>query len=157
MTRDLTGFEVRNYPKTEALQEQKVLSMGPEEQWWFEKLMDGQLDHAGWTSEMPKQDLQNDYLRYAERQKIMRRVTPTGMGKFLHRILPLHWPKAYQKFHDVSYLDNYGHEQHRRQRVWFYEFPSLEAARAHWDERFGGPYQWPEITEGPAELQQDPF
>lgn len=159
MTRDLTGFEVRNYPKTEALRDQKILSMSAEEQWWFEKLMDGQLDGQGWTTALPKQALQDDYLRYAERQKIMRRATPTAMGKFLHRALPAGYPRTYQKYHEVEFMDRNGFTTHRKQRVWFYEFPSLEAARAHWDERFGGPYIWPsaEVEEADQPEMTDPF
>ena len=35
---DLTGFQVRKVPQTEALQEQKLLSMSVDEEWWYRKL-----------------------------------------------------------------------------------------------------------------------
>ncbi len=157
MTRDLSNFDVRRFPKTEALQEQKLLSMSYEEQWWFEKLMEGRnLGEAdGWQGEVLKADLQRDYLMFAERQKIMRRATPTALGKFLKRVLPGHHPRTFQRWTDVSEQDQYGHERVRRSKAWFYEFPSLREARAHWDDRFGGPYQWP--PEDEAEEAKEPF
>lgn len=157
MTRDLSGFDVRQFPKTEALQEQKLMSMGPEEQWWFEKLMDGRNLHEadGWQGEVMKSDLQRDYLLYADRQKIMRRMSPTALGKFLKRVLPAGYPRPFQRWAEVSEQDRFGHEQVKRSKAWHYGFPNLEEARAHWDDRFGGPYAWPD--EDQAEAPREPF
>lgn len=157
MTRDISGFDVRHFPKTEALQEQKLLSMGPEEQWWFEKLMEGRNLHEadGWQVEVLKADLQRDYIAYAERQKIMRRASPTALGKFLKRVLPPGFPRTFQRWTDVSELDSYGHERVKKSKAWHYEFPNLEDARACWDDRFGGPYPWP--PEDGAEEPREPF
>lgn len=159
MTRDLSNFDVRRFPKTEALQEQKILSMSPEEQWWFEKLMDGTLTADGWAVEVPKGDLQRDYTNYCERQKIMRRMSPTGLGKFLKRVLPGTWPQAFQRMAEISHVDSYGHESFKKAKAWFYGFPGLEEARAHWDERFGGPYKWNPLDEflGGEKEDGDPF
>lgn len=157
MTRDISGFDVRHFPKTEALQEQKLLSMGPEEQWWFEKLMEGRNLHEadGWQVEVLKADLQRDYITYAERQKIMRRASPTALGKFLKRVLPPGFPRTFQRWTDASELDSYGHERVKKSKAWHYEFPNLEDARAWWDDRFGGPYPWPEVDR--AEGSKEPF
>ncbi len=144
LSRDLTGFDVRHFPKTEALQEQKVMSLSPEEAWWFEKLMDGIILNDVWDVEVNKNDLQRDYINFTERQKIMRRVSPASLGKFLKRVLPAQYPRPYQKMADISVLDRFGQEMTKHVRAWFYEFPSLAAARKHWDDRFGGPYNWPE-------------
>ena len=158
MTRDLAGFDVRKFPKTEALQEQKVLSMTPEEQWWFEKLQEGSLTSEGWAAEIPKQDLQRDYINYCERQKIMRRVSPTALGKFLKRVLPGVYPQTFQRMAELSYMDRFGHESFRKAKTWFYGFPTLEQARGWWDERFGGPYQWQDVEEfEQEELDREPF
>jgi hypothetical protein len=147
MTRDLSNFDVRKFPKTEALQEQKVLSMSPEEQWWFEKLNEGNLVGEGWAAEVPKADLQRDYIAYCERQKINRRVSPTALGKFLKRVLPGIYPQTFQRMAEVSYMDRFGGESYRKVKAWFYGFPDLAQSRAHFDERFGGPYQWPNVEE----------
>lgn len=155
MTRDLSEFDVRKFPKTEALQEQKVLSMSPEEQWWFEKLNEGNLIGEGWKPEVTKDSLQRDYLGYCERQKINRRVSPTALGKFLKRVLPSIYPQTFQRTAEVSVMDRFGHESFRRAKMWFYGFPSLKEARAHFDERFGGPYQWPDVDLEEPEMEEE--
>lgn len=161
MTRDLTDFDVRHFPKTAALQEQKVLSMTPEEQWWFEKLMDGRLLDDGWQGEVTKAALHRDYLAYAERQKIMRRASPTALGKFLKRAMPGHYPRPFQQMAEVSEQDSYGQERYRKVKAWFYEMPNLELSRKHWDDRFGGPYTWPEdeleVGEAASRSVREPF
>ncbi|QIG74938.1 integrase protein [Rhizobium phage RHph_I72] len=155
MTKDISGFEVRHYPKTTALQEQKVLSMSPEEQWWFEKLVDGTLQGDSWAGEVPKAEIQRDYINYATRQKVMRPASPTGLGKFLQRVLPAQYPRAFQKMGEIEYQDRTGMPIYKRAKIWYYEFPSLEQARSFWDERFGGPYAWPKIHENLEEETKD--
>lgn len=153
LNHNLEGFDVRHFPKTAALQDQKVMSFTPEEQWWFEKLQDGMLADGGWPTAVPKNDVQNDYLRYAERQKIMRRASPTALGKFLHKVLPSPYPRTFQQTHEWTAQDEYGHQYTRKGRAWFYSFPSLSEARAHWDERFGGPYKWEPTAEEPQQSE----
>lgn len=156
MTRDISKFDVRQFPKTSALQEQKLLSMSTEEQWWYEKLMDGRnsFRHDNWVGEVLKSDIQADYLHWCEQQKVMRRANATGLGKFLKRVMPNGRPRPFQRWAEVSVQDRFGHENTKRVKAWYYELVSLEDARAHWDDRFGGPYQWP--TEE-AEDAREPF
>lgn len=153
-TRDLSNFEVRKFPKTQALQDQKIMSMSPEEQWWFEKLNEGHLIGDFWKPEVTKLDLQKDYLAYCERQKINRRASPTGLGKFLKKVLPGVFPQTFQKMAEVEVIDRFGHPTYRKTKSWFYAFPGLNEARAHFDERFGGPYQWPDVSVGEEAEEQ---
>lgn len=156
LTRDLTGFDVRHFPKTEALQEQKLLSMSPEQQWWYEKLWEGNLaSDGGWPVEVQKGEVQADYIRFTERQKIMRRSSPTALGKFLQRVLPFGMPKTRQKMHTIRDTDPRGFEYEKRAKVWFYEFPRIEDAREHWDKHFGGPYPWPKIEVDVEDVQEE--
>lgn len=156
MTRDISEFDVRQFPKTEALQEQKLMSMSNEEQWWFEKLMDGRLCRGveSWPVEVLKSDLQADYLYWCEQQKVMRRANATALGKFLKRVMPPGRPRPFQRWAEVSYQDGYGHQATKRIKAWYYEVPNLAGCRAHWDDRFGGPYPWPPED---AEEARDPF
>ena len=41
LRRDLTGFDVRDVPETEGLQEQKKLSLGTADAWWMDVLHRG--------------------------------------------------------------------------------------------------------------------
>jgi len=40
--RNISRFNVRNVPQTKGLGEQKLRSLDPIDQWWFEKLVEGQ-------------------------------------------------------------------------------------------------------------------
>lgn len=142
LNRSLDGFDVRHFPKTAALQDQKVMSFTSEEQWWFEKLQDGEIGANGWPTDILKRELQDDYFKYAEQQKIMRRATPTTLGKFLAKALPAPYPIAFQQPHEDVVQDEYGHQSYRKTRAWFYKLPPLSDARAFWDDRYGGPYAW---------------
>jgi hypothetical protein len=145
MSLDLSDFEVRMVPQTEALREQKMLSLRPEEEWWLERLMDGRItrNSASWATEVQKTTLHSDYLAYAEGQRIFRRASPSALGKFLARVMPVPFPASIQRMTDVSSRDDYGTETWRRERVYFYTVPDLESCRAEWDRRYGGPYAWP--------------
>lgn len=159
MTLDLTDFEVRNVPSTDALQEQKLLSLSGEEQWWNERLMDGRTSSGaqGWHESIQKEHLQRDYLRYAEDQRLYRRVSPTVLGKLLARFLPKGWPKSVQRVTDVEKDDGRGGTKWERQRVYYYDLPSLDVCRASWDKKFGGKTSWPEIDDDEPPLRQTEF
>lgn len=156
MTLDLDDFEVRIVPQTDALREQKMLSLNGEEQWWLERLMDGRITRGspGWQMSVQKDRLQSDYLRYAEDQRLFRRASPTVLGKFLNRHLPKTWPRSVQRMTDVERDDGHGHSRVVRERAYWYDFPSLDVCRKAWDKKYGGPFDWPEVEEDMPEAVQ---
>lgn len=157
---DLSDFDLRKPPQTAALQDQKMLSFAPEEQWLFEKLVEGRMlpEHTGWRKVVPKRELQEDYIRFMKDLGINRRFSPTAIGKFLKRASPGIYPRTFQQWAEVRVFDSSGGERIERQRPYFYEFPELEELRAHWDAEFGGPYPWEPVTDGYAEEPPpDPF
>lgn len=141
---DISNFEVRDVPKTSALQEQKVLSMNNEEAWWYEKLNEGRLlrEHNCWEREIQKNALQDDYVFFLQRMGVMRKSSPTVLGKFLGRVCPEGTVRSYQRVAQVKEHGQYGEEYHVTRRVYFYELPSLENCREHWDRHHGGPFKW---------------
>lgn len=148
MTLDLTGFEVRKVPKTQALQEQKIHSMDPVQEWWFSKLMSGQVfdDDFGWKSDFHKIDLQNDFINYARMFNHSRRGNSTKLGQSLVSFLPPGYPKTEQRNTpiEVSYADG---STKMIRRPYYYIIPDLQTCRDYWDERFGGPYEWKPVKE----------
>jgi hypothetical protein len=156
LSRDLSDFEVRNFPKTAALQDQKILSLDQDEVWWYEKLVDGRLlrHQDNWPSEVTKNDIQKDYLDWCEQQRHMRRMTPMALRRFLKKVMPGSFPHGTQRYVDVNYQDSFGHESYRKERVWSYSLPPLSECRDYWDTKFGGPYEWPEDI---AESNDPPF
>lgn len=142
---DLSEYEVRRVPQTKALQDQKLLSMGPEIQWLYEKLWDGRLFERdeGWREKVLKDRLYSDYILEMDRRRIQYRMSRTNFAKFLQRSCPEGSLKAVQETVDVPTLNESGFEVQERRRAYVYYFPMLDAMRMHWDTNFGGPYDWP--------------
>lgn len=171
MTLDLSDYDVRRVPQTDALREQKLFSLSAEEQWWLERLMDGRTTAGSpeWTTTIQKAHLQADYLRYAESQRIMRRVSPTALGKFLGRVMPgsgdnpaePNYPVSVQRMTDVERDDGHGHTTIVRERAYWYDLPTLKECRDEWDRRYGGPFGWPsdDVEDKPqaAPAKDDPY
>jgi hypothetical protein len=153
-TRDLSNFNVRTVPNTEALLDQKVHSMTSNEEWWFRKLSDGVLApmHAGWESPVTKDALIDDYLTYAQRLGQGKRASSTTLSKFLDRCVPgLHSFHATHRGRDDNGDPVIG-------RALFWQFPSLEACREEFGKKCGGPFNWAgiEVREKSATPTPDP-
>lgn len=153
---DLEGFQVRNVPQTDALYEQKILSMSVIEEWWFRKLKDGHiLDHdTSWISDVPCEKIVNDFLNYAEKWKVNRRENETALGRFLNKSVP--HLKRTQPLRSVEEQDEYGHSVSKKRRIYEYNFGSLEDCRKAW-EKLNGEMQWPDIQSSSVEQTPDPF
>lgn len=151
LTYDLTGFEVRNLPKTQALNDQKVHSLDPMEGWWYYKLEEGKLlvEHEGWQRTVLCEELIQDYVEYGKTFNIQaKRGTPTALGRFLKdRVCPGILKR--QGAGTVTIGDRVVH------RPYYYTFPSLDELREWWDEKFGGTHKWPEIKQMPGEKKKE--
>lgn len=149
-TLDLSGWDVRKVPQTTALQDQKLLSLSPEQEWWYQKLQNGKVipNHVSWNAPVFKEDLRLDYVNYSKDLGIPRRLSSTVLGKFLYSTLPEGWPRVRQLVR--TYISP-GGERHS-ERSYAYIFPDIQECRKWWDEKFGGPYEWQTIEEeGPVE------
>lgn len=144
MNYDLSQFDVRTVPQTKALQSQKLLSMTPDQQWWFEKLQSGQLldHHSGWKGEVSKPELQADYIEWTKSWNVARRGNATKLGHFLASALPEDWPETEQR-RDQIVIEVGGREKSIKRPYW-YKLPPLSECRDYWDAHFGGPYDWPD-------------
>lgn len=135
---DLSEFEVRNVPKTTALHEQRILSMSPEEEWWYKKLVAGQLleRHSKWEREIPKPELMRDYTVYMQQLATYgRRANDTTLGKFLFRVVPkLH---SKQKLAHYTEPDEETGVRQAKRRVYVYQIQILSACRKHWETIYG--------------------
>ena len=124
---DYSDVNIREAPATEALLEQKLLSLEPHEQWWLEKLTEGRLTERddGWQTQVVREELTADYADFVGRKGS---GTPTQLGIRLKSLLPVGFPRTGQRV--VQQLPS---GDQLRRRCWM--LPSLEACRAHWDER----------------------
>lgn len=142
LTLDISGFNVRSVPRTQGLEEQKLLSMTAEDEWWYGKLVQGAMlpHHTEWHREVRCDLLVEDYIEHAKNTGVLRRATPTALGRFLTRALPEGFPRSFQKLDRVEGSDGYMSASPRRLR--FYQMPTLEACRARFVERFGFQGEW---------------
>lgn len=141
MTYDLTNYELRKIPKTKALIEQKELSMSPEEDWWYDKLKEGTLiRNKEWGERVLKEEVLDDYILTMKKFNVNKRSSSTQLGIFLRKVCPPGKLKTGQGLFDTKDGDFL-----IPRRKYYYEFPPLEVCRAHWDENFGGPFEWEEI------------
>lgn len=152
-TRDLTSFDHRAVPKTQALQDQKVHSMESHEEWWYGKLCDGNLTsiHAEWSAPVPKDTLVNDYLMYVQRLGARKRISQTGLSNFLERCVP----GLEREVNSYRSRDENGDPVMGR-AVWW-RFPALDMCRETFSKQCGGPFPWPAMKAVGKAVNPDPF
>ena len=138
---DLSDFEHRSVPTTDALQDQKMHSMEPHEEWWYGKLRDGHLRpaHPTWTSPIPKDSLIEDYLVYAQRISASRRTSATRLARFLEKRAKPHAFSGAYRGRDLN-----GQPQNGSTVYW--EFPPLALCRSAFERSLGNlTIDWPEM------------
>lgn len=135
---DLSSVNLRRIPATEALFEQKIATLSPEEAWWFDRLAKGTLhdDHEEWLAEVPKRALLASYIKAMDQVGVKRRSMETTLGMALKRRLcpGIVSGKVDQRF---------GMEgEERTERVNGYKVPPLDVCRAAFAERLGWEVPW---------------
>lgn len=138
---DLSEFQVREVPQTEALQEQKLLSMSIDEEWWYRKLQNGRVLESSpeWEGSVPCDSIVADFTAYAEKWKFNRRGNETALGRFLNRACP--HIRHSQRWSTVYGYDEYGQTKRVNKRMYFYNFGSLKQCREAW-EKLHGKTKW---------------
>jgi len=145
MSYDLSEFNVHTVPQTDALREQKLLSLHVEEEWWYQKLYNGTVlqNDTEWQEVIPKEALVDDFIDNAKRFNVTRRGTATSLGRFLGKLVPNIQQR--QMMGKVNRVAPDGFSYVETKRMYHYILPSLEECRKHWDKSYGKE-TWP-ITE----------
>lgn len=148
---DLTDFNVRDVPKTYALQAQKEHTFNPMEEWWYSKLQDGEVeDGAGWPSQIPRANLRENLTAYFKAYNVRGSSTSaTAVGIFMSKVIP--GGVAEKRLSGAHTIVSEDGEPRTVERPRGYVFPSLEECRAHWDSIFGGKFDWNEASGQTAE------
>jgi Family of unknown function (DUF5906) len=151
-TLDISNFDHRTVPHTEALAEQKIHSLETHQEWWFSKLRDGALQsmHAGWIEPIPKDQLFDDYLVYAQRIG-GKRASATTVSRFLDSVCP-----GLEQWHG-SFRGRDANGDPMIGRTLWLRFPPLEVCQAAFEKQCGGPFKWQTIEDRDSHRTQDPF
>ena len=148
---DLSHFNHRDIPNTTALQDQKFHTMEAYEMWWYEKLCDGNLRpaHPSWTYPIPKDELIEDYLNYAQRRSTGRRNSTPQLMRFMNKCgAPTPFKGKY------SARDTNGIMQHGTTVFW--EFAPLDRCRSNFEKHVGMTLDWPTIEVRVTPLASQP-
>lgn len=129
---DLEGINVNQAPVTIGLIEQKISSLSPFYDWWFECLREGRIVHADfsttWDLEVDREHFRLAYRRYVKERNINKYgETDSQLGRLLNECLP---------------SVRQGKKQVDGVRVNTYHMPSLETCRKEWDAWIGHPFAW---------------
>ena len=132
---DISDFNIRAVPSTEALDEQKLLSMAPLEAWVYSQGYQGQLNKldSGWNAKQVRDDLCLEFEAFAK-SKGSRYVStdPASVGRKLRDLIP-------------EIVDGRDTTAKGRKRLWL--FPSLEVARKSFAASTGLKHvEWPADT-----------
>ena len=155
---DLTDFNVREVPQTEALRQQRDHSLPPLEAWWCELLETGTL--WGADPDEPHRAVSNSYQRqieietksrYGDTYPQIRYVNQPGIYDQARQLEPR--LREHQRSSSRGSSERDGLRQYEevlRRRGW--TFPPLLDCRAAWAKRYPD-WKWrnPEITEWHAE------
>ena len=137
LTADLSGWDERDFPRTQALLDQIQNSMNPIERFWFGRLQDGRQTDGlgGWQQWVSNDDFHRAYLDYCQDIGVRNRRDKAQFGKEIRRLCPrVRGKKAGQP---------------RRPGK---EFPPLEDCRASFEDRVRIPVDWDEPTVGQKQV-----
>ena len=134
---DLTGFNIRKVPQTDALLEQKIhnlQNMEPITAWYFEKLKDGGLPGCDeWTDAVEKSWLYEDYIATTARAGGKNRAGETSFGMALQKLCPGIWPKSCKIKKTVRIVDIKGVACEFKRQIPHYAFPELDECRTFFE------------------------
>ena len=130
---NLSGFNVRNVPATEALMSQKLLSMPPVDRWFLRMLRAGINDASCWQGWISSDELWEQFSEWCKTESA-RAGTREALGMRLSALLP---PSP----------DGRGRRRQRQIqgseiRRWGYDFPALAECRQHFERLIGGGIDW---------------
>lgn len=144
-TRDISKFDVRRIPKTQALHQQKMLSLEGWEAWWYEKIKEGRIlgNDDGWKPVVIKEAIAADYVLFCKGYGFYRKLTTHGMQTCLNQVCGEGYPQAVQLSRDCEIIGLDGHMKLVKRPMAF-KLPTLKACRAIWEVRMGKRINWDE-------------
>lgn len=126
---DLSDFNIRAVPITQALIDQRIKTMPKEAQWWMHILDRGYVINSAdeWDDGVESEHVYRNYMDTMKDLSEHWRLSAKPFGMFMSKAVP-------------------GLERIRvragKNRLYKYQFPPLDDCRAAFDEIYGGPFEW---------------
>ncbi len=145
---DITDYEVREVPQTTALRDQKMLSLTPEHDWWYTRLLEGNItiDAEGWEDEVAVMHLVVDFQKHNRSMNIPAKTSATRLRRFFESIFPAKQHRPIQHRAQLVTTDVNGREV-IYPRPYYYTIPTLEKCREKWEKLFRTEIDWPDESE----------
>lgn len=133
---DLSDFNIRRVPQTEALSQQREMSFEPHEMWFFNMLDAGEiLPNVPWEQPVPVRLVMDSYYDHHAKSRYNGRTMPeNAIGRFLSESVPLPAGRTLR-------INSDGTPKYR--------FPPLRECREHWSRIKGTRFNWPEEVTRP--------
>jgi hypothetical protein len=155
LQRDISKFEVRDIPHTEALAEQKALSLDSLDKWWLAVLERGFVwesrygitDFLQWRPFASTLLLHKSYLQWCHRNRVTRPKDATQLGKRMTEMYQSARPWRHEIIGEVeAYSGNVEDELQviNQYRPHGYDVGDLSEARARFSEIRGVAVDWPD-------------
>lgn len=139
LSTDISKFNHRAIPKTDGHRDQRMRSLGPEEDWWLGCLEDGYVvPGIPWTAPLPKSMLEDAYGAYALSKRVFRPANRTTLGKFVAGKTP---PTLQTKRIRTTVRGDASPAPMEVTQP-CYLLPPLAECRAQWETLYG-PMNWP--------------
>ena len=149
MRHDISDFNVRDVPYTDALADQKKRSLGSVEEWWYSRIREGRIlpEHETWIQTVPVPSIYSSFVNYVDKWKIYNRnMNETVFGRDFAQCVDITRKQRIVKMNEVG---SDGRTFMESKRVYCYDFPTLEESRAQWEKRYGRE-KWPRGEEEDA-------
>tara|TARA_R110002167_G_scaffold93122_1_gene249754 strand:+ start:8554 stop:10968 length:2415 start_codon:yes stop_codon:yes gene_type:complete len=152
LTRDLSGFDPRRRPQTDALQDQKQRSFDPQAQWWFSVLQEGTLSEVSLADGalFPSGTLTYEYNVTRPHGE---RISVNAMHAFMMKVAPrtTYLRQATQGEVDTGKMEMpqrhpYTGEDKTTSRPMVFHLSTLANLRVQFDDTHGGPYDWHDVS-----------
>lgn len=142
LNRDINNFNVFKIPATGALTDQQELSLSAEDEWWYDKLQEGEVfSGEGWPTSVFTSHLLYDFRVEMRSNKTFGRTSATRLCKLIARVtnnLVKRVQLDPEKPVEVMQADGIRREV---ARPYVFEFPTLNECREIW-KRSGKPSNW---------------
>ena len=143
LQRDIQNFNQRQVPSTTGLVDQKLLSLEPHQQWYFERLQEGTLTgFKGDWEWVQTARVHGNYVEALKTAGVTRRASQTALGMRLRGLLPPGYPRRTMHMCTIENVPV---------RRWHYQLPPLDVCQKYFEALVGlQGYAWDGEDSGAA-------